>query len=947
MITTTLHTPLEIFSFFQSLRTLGVELSSFSRISDELKKNEFIREGDDFEPDRLSPESLRQLYLELLKDEVQGEHLRRASPSKDSDHNPRKRKLSTPPLDSITDAVQHTHLLPQLVDKLYARYRDRVVKAIEGEERKFRALQKDIQAIEHGEWDTQLQAQDSSSRGDSKGVSSIQTLLRDDVEDIRDVPSGRDFPDAAGLQHDTPRRPERASQQEVNGYARPTPLGDESVTRGPEVPVTLPQVPSSSVVLSSQSPKHDFQSLSRPTSQSRMDSHGPYLPPINGPVLSPTLDGSRRLPHPPSQIGAPPLASPRLSNSPIILPPPPGMLRSSGSPIGPLDALADLAGQQYRSAPSAQSPRQSQYYSPQPRPNQLPQPRNYMQRSYPYYDSQVPYAQHYPPYGQNPLPPYQSPNQTQYPAHPNSAQAYWSSQRQNSGSQQYPSPLQPYTQYPGYHPGQAGHQQTPQSSHIPSTYPPRLLAQTPNSSSSSERRPNRPFPIDTSLSSTKWKHSHPTGSSLSPGSPTHPGPEAISPISERSPSPILSTAENKDKVVASISRGAKESQRVIPLSEAVLTPVRGKGTTKGARGGRSRRTTPRGGGVRAGSTTSSALPGSARGATRSQSIVSQSDELATENNIGPPHRIKPEPPATPAAAIDDNASASSTPAIEPLRASGRGRRNTFRSLEPASVNRLIGKRKRADTLEDIPDRHTPTPLPPSRPNHVLASRNFPRTSAPIMNDITTHKLASMFAKPLTEREAPGYKNIIYRPQDLKSIKSAISAGSRALVALDDTGSPAVGGSTKGPVSVWVEKAADVVPPKGIVNSAQLEKEVCRIFANAVMYNPDPKRGFGPAFRTRARLAAIVDVDDDGHDDNEAMDEEEYGGGVVRDAREMFETVEKSVGAWRGAERAGEDGRVKLRGGEEAREGSEMDYPPNEEEDGEQEAPERSKRRKLG
>ena len=216
-----------------------------------------------------------------------------------------------------------------------------------------------------------------------------------------------------------------------------------------------------------------------------------------------------------------------------------------------------------------------------------------------------------------------------------------------------------------------------------------------------------------------------------------------------------------------------------------------------------------------------------------------------------------------------------------------------------------------------------------------------------MNDITTHKLASMFAKPLTEREAPGYKNIIYRPQDLKSIKSAISAGSRALVALDDTGSPAVGGSTKGPVSVWVEKAADVVPPKGIVNSAQLEKEVCRIFANAVMYNPDPKRGFGPAFRTRARLAAIVDVDDDGHDDNEAMDEEEYGGGVVRDAREMFETVEKSVGAWRGAERAGEDGRVKLRGGEEAREGSEMDYPPNEEEDGEQEAPERSKRRKLG
>ena len=190
-----------------------------------------------------------------------------------------------------------------------------------------------------------------------------------------------------------------------------------------------------------------------------------------------------------------------------------------------------------------------------------------------------------------------------------------------------------------------------------------------------------------------------------------------------------------------------------------------------------------------------------------------------------------------------------------------------------------------------------------------------------MNDITTHKLASMFAKPLTEREAPGYKDIIYRPQDLKSIKAAIGFGSRALAAMDDTGSPAVGG-TKGSATIWVEKNPDIMPPKGIVNSTQLEKEVCRIFANAVMFNPDPKHGLGPAFRTISRLVAAGNENND--DEDGMVVEEEDGGGVVRDTREMFETVEKSVSNWRAAERAGEDGRARLRGGEETKEESEGD-----------------------
>ena len=187
-----------------------------------------------------------------------------------------------------------------------------------------------------------------------------------------------------------------------------------------------------------------------------------------------------------------------------------------------------------------------------------------------------------------------------------------------------------------------------------------------------------------------------------------------------------------------------------------------------------------------------------------------------------------------------------------------------------------------------------------------------------MNEITSHKFAGMFAKALSEREAPGYKNLVYQPQNLKSIKSAISTGSRAVAAVvasglvaDDEDSGA-GGSTPNQQAqssqVWVEldseRGADVVPPKGIVNSAQLEREVMRMFANAVMFNPDEKRGFGAEWKRRARGML-------------GRDSPEDTGGVARDARDMAEAVEKSIGVWRSAERrAGEmeEARGRPRGG---------------------------------
>lgn len=246
---------------------------------------------------------------------------------------------------------------------------------------------------------------------------------------------------------------------------------------------------------------------------------------------------------------------------------------------------------------------------------------------------------------------------------------------------------------------------------------------------------------------------------------------------------------------------------------------------------------------------------------------------------------------------------------------------------------------------------------------VLATRNFPRTSAPLLNDVSAHKFASLFAGPVKEKDVPGYRDVVYRPQDLKSIKAALTQGAKAVnsyvgnsVAASTpnaaaeasmSGSPGqssvapTGGAMSTPsasksnTTFWVPAHESVVPPKGIVNSAQLEKELMRMFANAVMFNPDPDRGFGPLFSRRRRRRqneaskTRKDNDDDcdeGDDDGEpdlppypTTDDEDGGdepeaeegggsnndddGGVVADTRDMFESVQRSVAGWRAAERA--------------------------------------------
>ena len=870
MMAPELHTPLESLLLFQTLHSLSENTPpSFVKISELLKNNDILRDTECL--DRLEPDPLRNLYLRLLKEEARAQARRQPS---DAQPNPRKRKLSSPSPETVDEALQYQHLLPQLVNRLYFRYRDHAIDAIKDEERKHRLLQIEIQDLEREEWHSRPQHQETVTRPNSQGVPSIQALLRYDDEVIRP----RQGVDA---------RPESSHEQ-------PRILHGEPLTS-----VAIPNGYAQSSRLLSSGEAYNDQDGVRKTESG--ENSVPFLPPpqhlAQGYSMgSPQSDINRRLPPlGQSQSHPAPLPSPRSkqatlprpdrsSGSPRFLPPIQGMLRSSdsSSPARPLDAPADAASQQYRISPAMPSPRSVQQH-----PHQLPPPQNYMQqRPYSFYDNQPPYQGAYPPYGQA------------YSPHHGTAQAYSEPlPSPNHGSSygngpHYQSPLLAYSQYPGYPQAPGYYQRVPLQTPYPRTQAPRYTDQyTPLSSATARQRPPKPSPIHTSGSATKWKNVSNPGT-IRQASPIR--PRTISPISDRALS--LSPEPTKTR-----SQGLRNPKGQPSSSDAPGEVF----TSRSTRIGQSRSVAKGAGGVRAASVASSTVAEAAHPRTRSHSIVSQIDELVTENQISRSRKIKPEPST--ASLHKDDASIASHTADEGSWKSARHRKGTLRGLKSTESSRTGLKRKR-ESLSNLPP-PSPSPAEPPishfRPGYVLGTRNFARTSATIMNDIMSHKVANLFGRALTERDAPGYKDVIFRPQDLKSIKTAINTGSKALVAAVAEKSDDVGNS----YNVWIPETSDVVPPKGIVNSAQLEKELMRMFANAIMYNPDllTHRGIGSALRSRLRRADFEDDDDEEETpEAEVVEKGKEDVSVVKDTREMFEAVEPRISEWRNAEKAAEE-----------------------------------------
>jgi hypothetical protein len=874
MTTNTLHTPLEELLFFQSLRANGADKESFAQISETLKANELIHSSDDYQPDRLSPGNLQQLYLRLLKDEARSSS--QLSPRSDSEQNGRKRKLSTPPLDSLDEAAKHSHLLPRLVDRLYARYQSHMVDAIRQEEREYFEIQKDIADLERGEWDARLQAEQAARNKPHNG--SIQSLLQAESRQA-DALDNRTQANGTSLVQDSTVNVQK--QDDVLPSAPRIPNQHDARSR-PAPPAANPFSP---VTDGSQPP-------SRPPSQNRVHNHTqpyhtPLLMPQKQPVVAPSTSTAYKAKHA-SKPG-----------SPATLPSSSAPNRNVSSPVGPLDSLSEKSTRPYQqSSTPQQSSRHGHLPNLPPHPHTLPQPRNYSPPSYGYSQGHPPPYPQFVPYGQA-VPGYPPPQAQSVPPYATPNQPYHANQFPPSNPQ-YP-PSSPYGTFPGFPQGQ----QPPRAAAPPSQFT------TPQPSTA---RKHALTPINTTVSSTKWR-STPL---RSPGKAARrtPSPPARSPMLPSSPE-----ASPEPEAEKSADTSKQHSDLKVTPSRGESTPSRGRGR------GRWGNSAGRGRGGRAASSSQAAKDTP----TRSQSVASQADEASLDPGT---RKGTQEHQSTPLPTTEDN-SGMSTPgsAVRP------GRRNTLRGVELA---RPGAKRKRANTTEGSPEVFVPaTPHLPSRPGYVLASRNFPRIVAPLMNDINSHKLAAIFAKPITERDVPGYHNLIYRPTDLKSIRAAISLGSRTLAAnvaadsslatpADETGAaatPPVGTPNAASATanksgtVWVEQGPDVVPPRGIVNSAQLEKEITRMFANAVMFNLDPDRGFG---NMMDRKSPSSDMDSDDEDEGvEKHYEADDGGAFVRDAREMFEDVQRSVVGWRKAESRDTGGDTKMRGGE-GREESEVD-----------------------
>ncbi|KAF2668180.1 hypothetical protein BT63DRAFT_270088 [Microthyrium microscopicum] len=325
-------------------------------------------------------------------------------------------------------------------------------------------------------------------------------------------------------------------------------------------------------------------------------------------------------------------------------------------------------------------------------------------------------------------------------------------------------------------------------------------------------------------------------------------PRSISPISEHAASPEPEEQSPKRRGAGRKSKG--------PSKETSLTEPTAPST-------RSNRVSTRN--MRGISTASSAIDSSARGRTRSESAASHmsTDQLP-----------KPEP-STPNEQMDVSMG-EDTPMPAPNAVSRRSTRN--KRKRSVDVDATSESGYQGEGTAEPAEVQYPQPI---ERDSVFVVRNFPRLSNTVMNDIVSHKHASLFSHPVRDRDAEGYSTMIRRPTDLKTIKAAIGAGARAVNAANV---PADASST-GSMLPWSE---DLIPPKAIVNSAQLESEIMRMFANAVMFNP-------------------------GEDS------------VVADAREMFESAEASLVNFRSAEKTAEASTA-------ARKRAESEMSPSQEDD---------------
>jgi hypothetical protein len=907
------YTPFESLLFFQSLATLGNRPINFASISDILRNNTFVRENVAFNADRLSPEALEDLYTTLMRDGLDGAGAV-APPGQNGVHpdgaqlsNPLKRKIASPRPDVLVDKGRsHASFLPELVSHLYARYKELVTREIRNEERRYKEISDEIERLQKEERQQPSQPAPATTpvpvstvRGSQAKQDVAPEPMELDVKEERPAQQLRQEPSQPVAQplldtkvkqtEQEPQRKDIVPSLPREELAQPTVSSTAAAAiQQPQVLPTQPpaQPRQEQLRVAQQQPQPQVQ---QPQAQ---PSHAPHFPhmhtgllsqpqPVDGQAPSAvqqapanvplTVSSAQKAKDAPAVLSQKPTAAPTPGNVPTFTAAPLQAQKDVHKPT-PVPAPSPISASAARPAGKKGAAAAASVSAPQPLP---PQPM--IQQ----------WSLHQPPRTPQPPP-------VTYPQQQADTRAMVGRPSAN--------PLQ---HTPQVEPGKT-FQATPQTP-VPTTPGPALAPivstavnghargyQTPVGAAqgllSEARNANRPqLSIDT-RSSTPWKKPPRLSIPQSPGSPIRPRPEDVSPISERAPSPIEFPEPMPEETGRRHKRRAVEEKGARAIQESNLAQ---DVETKGRRKAKGEKATGSAAGKKRDPSTTSSR-------SRRRSVVSRDEDIVAEPGNAPIGKVKHELPGTPA----------NIPETSELESRASGARKGAAALTQTEERPGRGRPKRKRGTSDAPEPES-HPTEPSRPeltqsaSYVLCPRNFPRTGAPIMNDVTMHKHASIFAKPLAERDAPGYRDLIYRPQDLKSIKSSITQGSRAVTAATEAAStpaadgesPAPNASTPSKNAVLVlPKTEDVIPPKAIVNSAQLEKELIRMFANAVMFNPIPQRGFGPAFPM---------ISDRGSRESTQVPEPDEGG-IIKDTLEMFEDVEQAVTRWRAAERTADE-----------------------------------------
>ena len=793
------YTTLESLLIFQCLKSYGVTPNAFSKTSELLKANPDITSNQFFHSGRLSPDALRSFYLERLRREIEVEQS--GGSDVQNGENPKKRKAAGPTLPTVQESLQYKHLMPKLVEKLYATYRKEITEQIRVEEDRYEKLQREVKSIEQGEWDEQLRER---VNGEARSSRSPSQAKRSPQISQSPLPQAGDHGGARG-----PDGPQQALQQgQIAPKTSPRKKKDQRQGHGASQPLAASPSP------------HPTQPQPSPFQQPPPPNAGYNGPPY--PHLSPYPTGQAR-PHSQSPASGP--------TGSQYQPQPIQPYGPNGAPqYGPPNGSSQFSpGQRFPPqplSPSLHTPQQQKGYFPHPPPSHPPQ-----------HLSQPP-----PPQAGFMLPPFQvSPQDPSRVHHPPVA------------TSQYPQVSTPMSKRPSQqHPNTPGANRSGAAPMHPLVTQARQSFSTPMSNRSSNSATSTPR-----SAKTFWKPQIPGTPGGAPGTPR----PTIEPIDDFVPLSVSKQSSVKPKLQRKLKGKGKakdrESQKTsedshVPDTEVQPETPRPNNSLEvpvpdsGTRQGRSQRKAPTKRG-RPGSVASSRAGGSVRDRSRSRSILSHTETIAdTDSQIG--QGIKTERRGS----LDD--ATEEDTANTPLQVTTR-RRGATHTTAPTSTRRK--RNAREASLAESED----TPDSPGPRRTIIAHRNFQRTCQPMLDDITSHKHASIFTTAVKNKDAEGYYDIIKRPTDLSTIKKALVTGNKNVNALASVGDTPIGSPGSAGATIELPVSSDVMPPKAIVNPAQLEKELMRMFVNAMMFNP-------------------------GED------------GVVEDAREMFESVQRSVSSWR-------------------------------------------------